>query len=82
VLGSHNSYHQAPSSDVLEALGGLATAGPLQAWQYTHAPLARQLDAGVRALELDVYWDPEGGRFAQVGSRGGGEGRGGRGMPA
>lgn len=31
---------------------------PRQAWQYSHAPLAQQLDAGVRALELDAYWDP------------------------
>lgn len=31
---------------------------------YDHPPLAAQLDAGLRSLEIDVYNDPTGGRFA------------------
>jgi hypothetical protein len=41
---THNSYHVAPDSEVPE-------------WQYTHAPLAVQLqEQGVRQLELDIYY--------------------------
>lgn len=32
---------------------------------YAHAPLAEQLDRGIRKLELDVFHDPEGGRYAR-----------------
>ncbi|KAI3428421.1 hypothetical protein D9Q98_007248 [Chlorella vulgaris] len=64
VLGSHNSYHQAPPAELLAAFGGLAS-GPLLAWEYTQPPLSLQLDAGVRALELDVYWDPQGRLYGQ-----------------
>lgn len=31
---------------------------------YNHPPLADQLDAGLRSLEIDVFNDPTGGRFA------------------
>jgi hypothetical protein len=31
---------------------------------YSHRPLNEELDAGARQLELDVYYDPQGGRFA------------------
>jgi hypothetical protein len=31
---------------------------------YGHRPLAEELDAGARQLEIDVYYDPKGGRFA------------------
>ena len=31
---------------------------------YNHPPLAEQLDAGLRSLEIDVYYDPTGNRFA------------------
>ena len=32
--------------------------------QYAHPPFEIQLNAGIRSLEIDVYYDPEGGRFA------------------
>ncbi len=59
VLGTHNSYHVAPPT-------GLYTifAEQARAWQYTHAPLRTQLDdQNIRALELDVHHDPQGGLF-------------------
>jgi hypothetical protein len=31
---------------------------------YYHLPLAKQLDAGVRQFELDIFADPQGGRYA------------------
>jgi hypothetical protein len=39
--------------------------GKARALDCAHPPLAEQLDQGVRSLELDVYYDPEGGRHAQ-----------------
>jgi hypothetical protein len=63
VIGSHNSYHQgiAPNEAKLwqakyaEAFKGL---------DYSHPPLAKQLDRGVRQIELDIYADTKGGRYA------------------
>ncbi|EPR67009.1 Rhodanese domain protein [Cyclobacterium qasimii M12-11B] len=35
-----------------------------QSLDYSHPDIWKQLDAGIRLLELDVYHDPEGGRFS------------------
>ena len=62
-VGSHNSYH-----------AGLAP-GEAAVWKktdpelfakidYAHPPLTRQLDDGVRQIELDIYADAKGGRYA------------------
>lgn len=49
VKGTHNSYHQQPEHDVIDE------------WNYTHAPLDRQLGCqGVRQFELDMYWEEDG----------------------
>lgn len=67
VLGSHNSFHIEPRPTLMSAL--LAIAPIFEAWQYTHVPLDQQFETqGVRQIELDVFADPSGGRFA---SRGG-----------
>jgi hypothetical protein len=61
VLGTHNSYHLAPEPPMLAALGPRA-----RDIEYSHRPLTEQLSAlGVRKFELDVFADPEGGRFAE-----------------
>lgn len=58
VLGSHNSYHVAPT---VEPWSGV------QAWQFTHDPLAQQFQSeGIRQIELDVYADPNGIRVLHV----------------
>ncbi len=36
-----------------------------EALSYHHPPLKEQLDAGMRSLELDVFYDPDGGRFTK-----------------
>jgi hypothetical protein len=60
VLGTHNSYHVAPAPQMLAALGPRA-----RDIEYTHRPLVEQLsELGIRKFELDVFADPEGGRFA------------------
>ena len=60
MLGTHNSYHVAPQSAILAALGERGSS-----LDYTHKPLVEQLSKlGIRQVELDVFADPEGGRFA------------------
>ncbi len=62
-IGSHNSYHAglAPSEAALWKRTDPATFAEID---YAHPALSRQLDDGVRQLELDIYSDPEGGRYA------------------
>jgi hypothetical protein len=63
VIGTHNSYHAglAPSEAKL-----LEQKNPklFQALEYRHRPLDAQLTSGVRQIELDIYADSEGGRYA------------------
>lgn len=63
VIGSHNSYHAgfAPSERKYLEMKNPKT---LRSLDYHHAPLADQLSGGVRQIEIDVFADPDGGRFA------------------
>lgn len=70
VVASHNSYHIAPLEPVRGALLDIAPF-ILELWDYTHAPLDEEFDSrGVRAVELDVFADPEGGKYANRGAVG------------
>jgi predicted alpha-1,2-mannosidase len=63
VIGTHNSYHAgiAPSeSKVWQEKYPKEYEG----LDYKHPPLAQQLDGGVRQIELDVFADAKGGRYA------------------
>ncbi len=62
TVGTHNSYKAEPADAVL-ALVRAAAPDRADEFDYGHRPLSEQLDAGVRQLEIDVYNDPEGGRF-------------------
>lgn len=62
VIGSHNSYKKAIDPPLLKLL--LSVSSKLQSLDYHHVSLSEQLDLGLRSLELDLYNDPEGGRFA------------------
>jgi Phosphoinositide phospholipase C, Ca2+-dependent len=63
VIGTHNSYHAglAPGEARL-----LIEKNPklYQALEYQHRPLDQQLSAGVHQIELDIYADSDGGRYA------------------
>lgn len=63
VIGSHNSYHAgiSPSETTL-----LNEKNPrlAKAFEYRHRPLDQQLDSGIRQIELDIYADMAGGRYA------------------
>ncbi|MEZ5140406.1 MAG: phosphatidylinositol-specific phospholipase C1-like protein [Acidimicrobiales bacterium] len=64
VIGTHNSFHQAPPEDEMAQLAAMdATQAANRA--YTHLPLGDQLvDQRVRQLELDVFADAQGGLYA------------------
>ncbi len=63
VIGSHNSYHAglAPSEFLLLQKRDPETAAH---FEYRHPPLDVQFSRGVRQVELDVYADSKGGRYA------------------
>ncbi len=63
VIGTHNSYHAgiAPSE---AKLWQIKNPVGYQGLDYKHESLTRQLDGGVRQIELDIFADSEGGRFA------------------
>jgi hypothetical protein len=63
VLGSHNSYKQPVTPQILAALYAFdpTLASSLE---YSHVPLADQLSSqGIRQIELDVFADPAGGTY-------------------
>ncbi len=64
LIGTHNSYKLALPDDELVAHRAVDAAGA-DSIDYAHRPLAEQLDRGLRGLELDVYPDPQGGRYLQ-----------------
>jgi hypothetical protein len=69
VIGSHNSYHVAPSPAIRDLL---VSRNPqrAQALDYTHPPLAEQFSKqGIRQVELDIYADPKGSLFAAPSAR-------------
>jgi Phosphoinositide phospholipase C, Ca2+-dependent len=63
VIGSHNSYHAglAPSEAKL-----MQAKNPkvYQALEYRHRPLDQQFNSGIRQIELDIFADSQGGRYA------------------
>jgi len=60
TIGTHNSYHLAPEPALMAWMGDRA-----RNIDYSHRPLAEQLETlGIRQIELDVFADPDGGRYA------------------
>lgn len=63
VIGSHNSYHAGFPPSARKLMEMKSPEG-LHGLDYHHAPLADQLSGGVRQIEIDVYADSKGGRYA------------------
>lgn len=63
VIGSHNSYKIAIEKPLFNYIYQLDSS-KAKALQYNHIPLEKQLDLGLRNLELDVYYDPRGGYYS------------------
>jgi hypothetical protein len=63
VIGTHNSYHAGLTPGVQQLL---AAKRPeiVRNFDYRHRELDKQLAAGIRQVELDIYADSQGGRFA------------------
>ncbi|MEZ6028594.1 MAG: Ca2+-dependent phosphoinositide-specific phospholipase C [Hyphomonadaceae bacterium] len=62
TLGTHNSYKDwiAPEEFAIFKATAPKSAPPLE---YAHEPIPAQLDWGIRQFEIDILYDPEGGRF-------------------
>jgi hypothetical protein len=63
VIGSHNSYH-AGLPRGMRALLEKTKPESLRGLDYAHPPLEKQFDGGVRQIELDIFADSRGGRYA------------------
>ena len=63
VLAAHNAYHLRGEPALHAAISdNLPELTPTI--DYEHPTLTEQLDLGLRSFELDVFEDPEGGRYA------------------
>ena len=65
LIGTHNSYHIAPHSSVMQLIRKVM---PSQAdsIKYSHRPLTEQLELiGMRKFELDIFHDNKGGGYSQ-----------------
>ena len=63
VLAAHNAYHLEAEKPLLDAITGvLPELTPTI--EYSHPPLTEQLELGLRSFELDLFEDPDGGRYA------------------
>ncbi len=63
-LGTHNSYKGAIREDLFEVLlAFIPEVAPTL--DYSHRPLTEQFSGlGIRQIELDIFYDPEGGLYA------------------
>lgn len=61
-IGTNASAKQKPEGSVLTIIRMGGSEGA-EALDFGHAPLAQQLDSGVRALSFDIVNDPQGGAF-------------------
>ena len=63
VIGTHNSYHAGiPPSEA--KLWQMQNPESFAGLDYRHESLTKQLDGGVRQIELDIFADTQGERFA------------------
>jgi hypothetical protein len=63
VIGTHNSYHAGLLPGIAKILHE-KDPEDFKGLEYAHADLATQLDHGIRQIELDIFSDAAGGRFA------------------
>lgn len=63
VIGSHNSYKQAIDPALFKEFSKKDSASA-SSLDYEHIPITAQLDLGLRNLEIDVYPDEKGGKYA------------------
>jgi len=64
VIGSHNSYKNAIEPALYKVIAAKDTANQLSGLQYEHIDITKQLDMGLRNLEIDIYADTKGGKYS------------------
>lgn len=64
VIGSHNSYKNAIEPALFAYLDSKDATHGVRGLQYEHISIPAQLDLGLRNLEIDIYADSKGGKFA------------------
>ncbi len=63
VIGTHNSYHAGLLPGIAKLLQQ-KNPDAFASLDYAHGDLATQLNHGIRQIELDIFADSKGGRFA------------------
>jgi hypothetical protein len=63
VIGTHNSYHAGLTPGVAKLLQA-TNPKAFEGLDYSHSGLTDQLNHGIRQVELDIFGDAKGGRFA------------------
>jgi len=63
AIGSHNSYKLAIPAPELELIRAYREQSAITL-DYSHLTLTQQLELGMRQIELDIVYDPKGGRYA------------------
>lgn len=63
IIGSHNSYKRAIDTALFSLLRQ-KNPGAARGLEYSHIGLADQMNLGLRNLEIDVYADEKGGKYA------------------
>jgi hypothetical protein len=63
LIGSHNSYHSGLTPG-MKAWLEKHNPRAAKTLDYSHPPLDVQLSNGVRQVEIDIFADPKGGRYA------------------
>jgi len=63
VIGTHNSYHAGLTPGVARLLQA-SNPKAFEGLEYSHSGLTDQFDHGIRQVELDIFADARGGRFA------------------
>ncbi|OIV40260.1 phosphatidylinositol-specific phospholipase C1-like protein [Flavobacterium johnsoniae] len=64
VIGSHNSYRHNIEPDLYNFIQAKDTSRSLKGLQYTHISITEQLNKGLRQLEIDIFADAKGGKYA------------------
>lgn len=63
LIGSHNSYKQAIDPHLIGFLRQYDSP-TVAKFEYNHISIPEQLDLGLRNLEIDIYADEQGGKYA------------------
>jgi hypothetical protein len=63
-IGSHNSYKEYIDPNLIKMMEKVDTSKAFLGLEYHHVALSAQLSLGLRALEIDVYADAKGGKYA------------------